>query len=86
MFESARLKISVPAPAPVLKLPLKFCAIEKAPNAEFPAPVMLLIRALWPSAVLNDAGCLRIRFWGCLRVRRKCKAHQNERDEKEPAP
>jgi hypothetical protein len=22
----------------------------------------------------------------CLRLRRKCKAHQNERDEKEPAP
>ena len=56
VFESARLRTSVPAPAPVLKLPLKFCAIENQPNAEFPEPVMMLTRALVAVRRVSDAG------------------------------
>ena len=50
---SELLKISVPAPAPVLKLPVVSKTSEFQPNAEFAAPVTL-IRALRPSAVLNE--------------------------------
>ena len=56
VFASAWLKSSVKAPAPVLKLPLMFCAIESKPNAEFPAPVMLVRRAFVPSPVLKAPG------------------------------
>src|SRR5205814_7596001 len=53
VFASPWLRTSVPAPTPVLKLPVKSCASENQPNAEFALPVMTLTRELVPSAVLN---------------------------------
>src|SRR5262245_37428651 len=54
VFASAWLSVSVPAPAPVLKLPARHCASENQPNPAFAVAVKALTRALVPSAVFNE--------------------------------
>jgi len=45
--------VSVPAPTPVLKLAVLAVKSENQPTAVFPAPVVRLLRALVPSAVVK---------------------------------
>ena len=80
MVEKQRSSTSASIEAAVM-----FCEIESKPKPEFPAPVMLVTRAFVPSAVLKR----RVQadsVLGLFARSAKCKAQQNERDEKEPAP
>jgi hypothetical protein len=50
---SAVLRSSAPAPTAVLKLPVVTPDNENVPIAVFPTPVVRLLRALSPSAVVK---------------------------------
>jgi hypothetical protein len=53
VFSSPVFSISVPAPTPVLKLPVVTLLSENQPTAVLAAPVVRLKRAFCPSAVVK---------------------------------